>query len=162
MTVIWTRVDEKLIHGQVVVAWVPHLNIDTIIIADQDTKNDDWSKNIMKLSIPPEIQTIIFTCPSQVAEILKDEALVLLRILILFKSIESFIAATEAGFQPGLINLGNQACQSSGECIRLTDTFYVTDMELATLASQQRSKGLQVILQSVPNGQAVQWKHEAR
>ena len=156
MAVIWTRIDEKLIHGQVVVAWVPYLRIDTIIIADLDINDDVWTQTVMRLGLPPEVQTAIFTSPDGLGEIVKDEGLVLRRVMILFRNISALIAAVESGFQTQVVNLGNHACQSPKEDRRLSNTFYATGQELAELTSIHK-KGSEVILQAVPTEKAIHW-----
>ena len=156
MAVIWTRIDEKLIHGQVVVAWVPYLNIDTIIIADLDTQNDSWTQTVMKLGLPPEVRTVIFTSPDSLSETIKSEGLTVRRVMILFKDISALIAAVNSGFQTRQVNLGNHACQSPKKDSRLSNTFYATAQEIAGLASLHHN-GLEIILQSVPNEKPIHW-----
>lgn len=158
MALIWTRVDQKLMHGQVALAWVPYLDIDTLVIADQDITGDDLSQKIMKMGLPPEVQSLFFTSPGRLVEILSEEFLTGRRILLLFKNLEGFFTAAETGFKPTKVNLGNQALETPGPAgIRLTDTFYATGPDLARLEALQR-QGLDIILQTVPAGKAIHWK----
>ncbi len=158
MALVWTRVDQKLIHGQVVVAWVPCLKIDAIVVSDQDTAEDSWSQKVMLMGLPPEIQVTLFTSPEKLAGLLAEKRLTARRILVLFKNLSGFLDAVEAGLRPTVLNLGNQACQPPDQNIRLADSFYASLKELDGLSSLARSSGLEVILQAVPAGKAVMWR----
>jgi PTS system mannose-specific IIB component len=158
VTLVWTRVDQKLIHGQVVVAWVPRLKIDAIVVSDQDTAEDPWSQKVMLLGLPPEIQVALFTSPDKLADLLAEKRLASRRVLVLFKNLSGFLDAVGAGLRPTVLNLGNQASQPPDQSIRLTDSFYASLKELADLSSLARSSGLEVILQAVPAGKAIMWK----
>ncbi len=46
------RVDDRLIHGQVMAVWVRALNITHIIVVDDDTAADLFSQQVMRLAIP--------------------------------------------------------------------------------------------------------------
>lgn len=156
MTLIWTRVDQKLIHGQIVVAWVPHLSIDAIVVSDADTAEDPWVQKVMMMGLPPEVRVTRFITPAQLAELLDGDDLSSRRVMVIFKDIEGVLEAVEAGLHLERLNLGNQACQPAYHGIRLTDAFYASEREVAEL-SELRGTGLEIILQAVPAEKAVKW-----
>lgn len=157
MALLWTRIDQKLIHGQVIVAWVPYLKINTVVVSDQDTAEDTWVQEVMRTALPPEVRALIFTTPERLSLTLATEDLNLKHILVLFKNVENFLRATVSGFKPASVNLGNQALATPGPDIRLTETFYATTSELAGL-SVLCGQGLEVILQTVPSAKAIVWE----
>ena len=55
MSVLLFRVDERLIHGQVVVAWGSHLHPDTIIVVDDALADSEWEQELYSLGLPPGI-----------------------------------------------------------------------------------------------------------
>lgn len=55
MSVLLFRVDERLIHGQVVVAWGAQLNPERIIVVDDELAGSDWEQELYSLGLPPEI-----------------------------------------------------------------------------------------------------------
>ena len=158
MTLVWTRVDQKLIHGQITVAWVPHLAIDAVVVSDSDTAEDPWVQKVMMMGLPPEVRVTRFTAPANLAEILADEELLARRVLVIFKDIGGVTAAAEAGLRLERLNLGNQACQPANRDIRLTDAFYASEDDLAGLSGLLVDNiNLEVILQAVPAEKAVKW-----
>ena len=55
MAINMIRVDDRLIHGQIVAAWVKSLGLERIWIVDDATANDSFLKNVMKMVAPPGI-----------------------------------------------------------------------------------------------------------
>ncbi len=156
MTLIWTRVDQKLMHGQISVAWVPHLAIDAIVVADNDSVEDLWAQKVMRMGLPPEVALIRFTTPDQLVQVLDDEELLGRRVMVIFRSLEGVLEAVCSGLDLARLNLGNQARQGPDQNIRLAESFYVRCRDLDGLARLQR-QGLEVLLQAVPSGKAVRW-----
>jgi PTS system mannose-specific IIB component/fructoselysine and glucoselysine-specific PTS system IIB component len=50
------RVDDRLIHGQVVVGWGQPLNIRLIVLVDDDVARCDWEKDLYRMGVPPEME----------------------------------------------------------------------------------------------------------
>jgi len=157
VTLIWTRVDQKLIHGQVTLAWVPHLDINAIVVIDQDTAEDPWAQKMMLLGLPPEVKDTRFTSPELLTEVMEAGELARRRIMAIFKNIADVLEAMEGGFVFDKLNLGNQACQPPDQNVRLADNFFASPKDLGELAGLKK-KGLEIIVQSVPRGKAVRWK----
>jgi mannose/fructose/N-acetylgalactosamine-specific phosphotransferase system component IIB len=55
MSVLLFRVDERLIHGQVVVAWGGHLHPDTIVVVDDALADSEWEQELYCLGLPPDV-----------------------------------------------------------------------------------------------------------
>ena len=52
MTTLLVRVDDRLIHGQIVETWIPYLSINQIIVADDEVFHNPFKKKIMRMSLP--------------------------------------------------------------------------------------------------------------
>jgi mannose/fructose/N-acetylgalactosamine-specific phosphotransferase system component IIB len=50
------RIDDRLIHGQVVVGWGQPLNIRLIVLVDDEVACCDWEKDLYRMGVPPEIE----------------------------------------------------------------------------------------------------------
>ena len=60
MSVTVFRIDDRLIHGQVVEAWVPHLKTDEIIVVSDEISSDETRRMIMRFSTPEGVGLKIF------------------------------------------------------------------------------------------------------
>ena len=55
MTLKLVRVDDRLIHGQVVAIWLKALNAKRIVIVDDRTARDEFLREVITLSSPPGV-----------------------------------------------------------------------------------------------------------
>ena len=65
---MWFRIDNRLVHGQVIEAWLPYLRAHTLVVVNDVLAADHLQQEIMKLAIPGHI-TVTFTPVSAVKKI---------------------------------------------------------------------------------------------
>lgn len=46
--IVLARVDDRLIHGEVVSVWTPSLNVNRIIVVDDEVAADKFNKRVIK------------------------------------------------------------------------------------------------------------------
>src|SRR5438874_13572281 len=56
MAVVLVRVDQRLLHGQVVEGWVPFLKADAVVIADDRAAADPISRIAMTSACPAKVR----------------------------------------------------------------------------------------------------------
>lgn len=56
MPIALHRIDDRLIHGQVVVGWGQPLNVGFIVLVDENVACCDWEQDLYKMGVPPEMQ----------------------------------------------------------------------------------------------------------
>jgi len=56
MPIVLLRVDERLIHGQVVVGWGGPLHADRMVVVDDTLAGSPWEQELYCLGVPPEIE----------------------------------------------------------------------------------------------------------
>lgn len=56
MPIVLLRVDERLIHGQVVVGWGGPLHADRMVVVDDELAASPWEQELYCLGVPPEIE----------------------------------------------------------------------------------------------------------
>lgn len=59
MPILLYRVDERLIHGQVVVGWGHRLKLDQIVMANDQVASSPWERELYLACVPPEIEAVI-------------------------------------------------------------------------------------------------------
>ena len=58
---VLTRIDDRLIHGQVMTAWIKNRKANQVVIIDDDVANDEYMIDVLEMAIPEEIAIGIFT-----------------------------------------------------------------------------------------------------
>ena len=52
MTLVLFRIDERLLHGQVIVGWGMRLGIDYYVVVDDDLAASEWEREIYSAGLP--------------------------------------------------------------------------------------------------------------
>jgi mannose/fructose/N-acetylgalactosamine-specific phosphotransferase system component IIB len=55
MPIALYRIDDRLIHGQVVVGWGQPLGVGFIILMDDDVAACDWEQDLYRMGVPPDV-----------------------------------------------------------------------------------------------------------
>ena len=70
--IVLARIDDRLIHGQVVTAWVKQTNANRIVIADDPLTKDMFMQRLLKAVAPPGIAVDIFTIEAAIKFLTED------------------------------------------------------------------------------------------
>ena len=52
MSVVLYRIDERLIHGQVVMGWGPQLGLEHYVVVDDELATSEWEQDLYRLGLP--------------------------------------------------------------------------------------------------------------
>ena len=61
------RIDDRLIHGQVVVGWGQPLDIAFIVLVDDTVATSDWEQELYRMGVPPEMDVYFHTAADAIA-----------------------------------------------------------------------------------------------
>ncbi|HAS92446.1 MAG TPA: PTS sugar transporter subunit IIB [Sedimentibacter sp.] len=82
---VFVRIDDRLLHGQVVVSWIPYLRAKEVVIADDEYANDEFISELIKSSGPEGVIVHVKTIDETAAYLSDDNQN---KILVLLRSIE--------------------------------------------------------------------------
>jgi PTS system mannose-specific IIB component len=98
------RVDNRLIHGQVVEAWLPHLKVARVAVADDEAAQNPLIRAAMALAVQPSVEVVIQPLRDfNFERITRDEV----RTLVLVRDVKDAVEAKERGLKLTRLNLGN-------------------------------------------------------
>ena len=69
---VFIRIDDRLLHGQVVVSWIPYLKANEVVIADDEYANDEFMCELIKSSEPEGVLVHVKTI-DETAAFLNEE-----------------------------------------------------------------------------------------
>ncbi len=103
--IVLARIDNRLVHGQVLEAWVPFVKANCIVVASDEVAVKPLQKKLMAASVPSDIPVIIGSM-NEVAEFFsRNETCT--RILLLFADPAAALQAHRLGIPFSELNLGN-------------------------------------------------------
>jgi PTS system mannose-specific IIB component/fructoselysine and glucoselysine-specific PTS system IIB component len=74
VTLVLNRIDDRLIHGQVVVGWGQPLDIRFIVLVDDSVAASEWEQELYRMGAPPEMQVYFLSVDAALAELPKYRA----------------------------------------------------------------------------------------
>lgn len=102
--IVLTRVDSRLLHGQVLEGWVPHLAVGRLVVADDQVAADPTASAAMAIAAPPELELDI--TPLSSADLTRA-ATDGVRTLVLVRDVRGAQALHQKGDLRGRLQLGN-------------------------------------------------------
>jgi PTS system N-acetylgalactosamine-specific IIB component len=67
--ILLTRIDNRLIHGQVGMTWTNHLGANLIVVANDQVATDEVQQNLMDMAVAEPIETRYFTLQETIDKI---------------------------------------------------------------------------------------------
>ena len=99
------RIDDRLIHGQVVAVWLKALGAKRIVIVDDKTARDDFLREILELAAPPGVQVEVFELARGIERVRELETAPE-PVFVLMRSPITALRLREAGVAFPLLNVG--------------------------------------------------------
>jgi mannose/fructose/N-acetylgalactosamine-specific phosphotransferase system component IIB len=142
------RVDNRLVHGQVLEAWLPALDAHGILVADDEAAGNVLARSAMTLAIPPKVSFQVLRLQAA-AELLKPGGAgpQAERTLVLLRDVRDAVALHELGVPIPRLNLGNVHFGAGRK--QVTPSVFLDQGELEAL-SRLASEGTQVEVRAVP------------
>lgn len=142
--IAWSRIDSRLIHGQVIEAWLPHLKVQRVVVADCDVVTDPLAKAAYALAMPADVELVLAPVAKlDFASLDRDKV----RTLVLFRDVKAVVSARERGLPNGMLNLGNIHTGPGRAQVSRSIFLDQADTQALSLLSQS---GMKVRIQAVP------------
>jgi mannose/fructose/N-acetylgalactosamine-specific phosphotransferase system component IIB len=151
MPVVVYRVDDRLVHGQVVIGWGKPLNLGFIVLVDDSVAASDWERDLYRMGVPPEID-LIFSSIAEATRELPGCRSDPRNGLILTADVATMAALCQGAPPIERIDLGG-VHHKPGRTARLPYV-YLTDEEFRVLDGLQGA-GTTVFAQDLPTSQPV-------
>ena len=152
--VIQLRIDDRLIHGEVVVMWLNYTNADVVLVADDETANNALLKNAMKLAKPQGVAMPIMTIEKTI-ESLKEKGDGPKRIFVVTKNAQNARKIAENLPSVKEVNVG--AMRSSAGKKQVALKVFMDDKDIEDLQYLEKI-GKKVYQQTKPDIQPVYLK----
>ncbi|WP_231473016.1 PTS system mannose/fructose/N-acetylgalactosamine-transporter subunit IIB [Heyndrickxia ginsengihumi] len=105
MDIRLTRIDDRLIHGQVATAWSKTTGIERILVVSDEVAHDELRKFLLKQATPPSIKSHVIS-KQQLLEVYRNQLFDGMKIMLLFASPKDVLEVVEAGVDLKAVNIG--------------------------------------------------------
>ncbi|MCO5431657.1 PTS mannose/fructose/sorbose transporter subunit IIAB [Enterococcus faecalis] len=156
--IVNTRIDERLIHGQVAGIWSTSLSTQRIIVANDEAATDPLQKSSLRMAAPSSMRLSVLGVEAA-AKNIQSGKYGKQRLFLLFKNPKDVLRFIEAQGPIKTVNVGNMSYKEGAH--EVTKSIQVLPEEeqiFETIAS----KGVTVTAQLVPNDPVVDFMKKLR
>lgn len=147
--IVFARIDNRLVHGQVGASWVGAVRANLILVADDEAASDQVQQSLMKLTADSNGIGIRFFTIQKTIDII-HKASASQHIFIVARTPQNMLALIEGGVPIKEVNIGNM--HSSGDKrVFHEQHVYVDDEDLEAFSAME-AKGIKVFIQIAPTG----------
>lgn len=105
MGVTLLRIDDRLIHGQVVEGWVPFLKVNLVIVVSDAAARDEVQAALMKMALPPSVGLLVLPVADAAAALVAPQ-MSARSALVLVPGPSEALALVENGVEVDRVNVG--------------------------------------------------------
>jgi len=140
-----TRIDNRLIHGQVGVTWTNHLGANLVVVANDKVAEDKVQQNLMDMVLPDTVQSRYFSLKKTIDVIHK--AAPRQKIFLVVRDIHDALTLKEGGVPINHINVGNMHYEEGKK--QISSTVSVDDDDVKAF-KRLDELGVELDLRRVP------------
>jgi len=147
MSIELVRLDDRLVHGQVVAGWVKTLRSTKIIVVDDEVAGDPFQESLMRMAVPEGINVEVFTadkCNGLYRQLEESPG----KAIVLFSDVvDLFKLFSRNEFPIRSLNIGGISFGEGRE--QLAESLFLSEAEIQMLADMANS-GVEVEIQPTP------------
>jgi mannose/fructose/N-acetylgalactosamine-specific phosphotransferase system component IIB len=144
------RIDDRLVHGQVVVGWGQPCSLGFLVLVDDEVARSDWEKELYRMGVPPEME-IMFDSVEGAARRLAEYRADPRAGMLLTGDIETMVRLVAAAPDIRQVTVGG-VHHKPGRVARSRYVFLTADEEARLL--DLAARGVTVVAQDVPQASA--------
>jgi galactosamine PTS system EIIB component len=144
--ILLTRIDNRLVHGQVGVIWTTSLGANLLVVVDDQTANEPLQQQLMEVTAKSSGADIRFFTVQKTIDII-HKAADRQKIFIICKTPEVVRQLVDGGVPLKDVNVGNMHFTEGKK--QVTKKVYVDDKDIEDLRYIE-SKGVNVFIQDTP------------
>ena len=141
-----TRIDDRLVHGQVAFTWVPAMGVNCLIVANDKVAKDEFMKMTLGLAKPAGTRMLIKSL-KEAAEFLNDQTNENLKILLIINSVKDAAAMVAEVPEIRSVNIGGLRLKDGAKLI--SRAVGVNEEDIAVLR-ELLNKGVELEIRQVP------------
>lgn len=143
--ICFTRVDNRLIHGQIVQAWLPEINPEKVLVVSEQAAQSTLMKKMMRMALPQGYELEIINSHEVLPSLKKDEAK---KIFILVEDLKQLLELAEQNITLEKVNIGNTKYEEGKK--EFSTGVYFDKKDLTIIANLQK-KNITVSIKALPS-----------
>ncbi len=148
------RIDNRLIHGQVVTGYIGKIGVSKIVVIDDKTAGNEFARDVLALAVPPGATHEVYSIAEAAAKWQEDE-FGPGSVMVIFKSIPTAYETYGKGFHFESLMVG---CTAVGADRVKIEGAISLNKEEAAMLDELEASGVDVIFQQTAQTLLSSWK----
>ena len=148
------RVDDRLLHGQIVCAWAPHVGADTLVVASDEAAGDSFVKDIIG-SCSHKGLSVEVTKIDEVAGDLVTESNATHKVILIVGDLNDAMRVYESGVKFDVLNIGNVHHDDGGRSLTPSVILDTADDEII---ERFMDLGVSIDIRNVPSSDPCKYR----
>lgn len=142
------RIDDRLMHGQIIIKWLSTEKYNKVIIVDDETASDPVLESVLRFIFPKDIRLEIFSiqCGIEAIKTQKPED----NVILLAKNLLVLYKMYQKGVKFQTINIGR--IPAGADKKMLQPNVYLSNEDIKIIRSFQKEE-IPIIIQMVPDSE---------
>jgi PTS system mannose-specific IIB component len=157
VAVEFSRIDDRLLHGQVITTWVRDLGLEQCIVVSGAVEKDEFQQRLLEMAAPEGMRVLFFS-PEKLARIAQTNP-IRRRTMLLFNDPRDVLALLERGFKMEKLNIGGM--KNDGRKRQIARAVAVSGEDEALLRKIAEA-GVQLSIQMVPADDEVSFERAVK
>ncbi|WP_416044726.1 PTS system mannose/fructose/N-acetylgalactosamine-transporter subunit IIB [Clostridium tyrobutyricum] len=150
LNIVLTRIDDRLIHGQVATAWSKVTKANRIIVVDDEVASDDFMEMVLKSAAPNSLSVDVLTVNDAIKVINSSDTGE--KVIILVKTPVTVLSLIKGGVAIKELNLGGIGAKQGRK--QLYKNISISESERQAF-KEIMDKNVNVFLQIVPDAKQI-------
>lgn len=147
MDAIFTRIDSRLIHGQVAGTWVPHIAPQTFIAASDNAAHDQLRKSLLLQVAPAGVKTNVLDI-AKAGRVYNNPKYTGMKTMFVVESPVDVVRLLDEGVKINEVNVGGVTFKTG--MVQLSDAVYASEEHLEAYRELIK-RGVKLTVQQLPN-----------
>ena len=143
--IVLTRVDNRLIHGQIVQGWLPSLDVTEVLIVSPGALKKEFIQKMFRLALPSGYK-LTFLAAKEAKKYSEESQE---KLFIIIEDIANLFEMLKEGFCPSVVVLGNTQFEEGKK--QISQGVFLSDAEIKGLKKLETEKHISVEIRSLPS-----------
>lgn len=154
--IILVRVDDRLLHGQIICAWVPFIKADSLVVASDEAAGDSLVSEIIESCGCKGLSVHVKKVTDAIDYITKNGSGAE-RVILIVGDLRDALRIYQEGFRFNSLNLGNIHHEDNGR--KITPSVIINSEDEKIIKKLEES-GVAIDIRDVPASSSVPYVHE--
>lgn len=151
--IVTTRIDERLIHGQVAYSWTNQYPADAILVVDEEASKDNFQKSLLEMATPSGMRCFVLATDKAVEFLKKYDKK---KIFIVVKHPKPLLELQQNGIDFKEINVGGLYHVDGRK--QVSKTVFLDD-EMIEIFTELSKKGIKLEVRTSPSDKSMDLMH---